>query len=124
MTLDLFKEILPSIRECKEDLLKQDNSGEYVPFVINTALSCHLDTLWEANAMNMLPHIPPLYQYKYLYGTVKAYKRPYQPWPKKTKSDAVRAVMLYFQFNRTKALEAMDCLTEEQINDIVKALEA
>lgn len=120
MSLDLFKEILPSIREKEGDLITRENAGEYIPFIINTALSCHLDTLFQANEMNLLPGIPAWLQYKYLQGTIRKRKRSFKPWPKKEKREDIETCMKFFKLNRTKARQIVKCLTQEQLNDIIQ----
>ena len=45
---DLFKEIIPSILQTKENVFGEDYS-DYVPYVVNKALSYHVDCVLYAN---------------------------------------------------------------------------
>jgi hypothetical protein len=81
---DLFKEIIPSILQTKKDVL--NNESDYVPFVVNKALSFHQDCILYANQINMFPSIPKSVQYQYYINTIRPYKRHFKKWLKKEKN--------------------------------------
>jgi len=70
-TKNLFKDIIPSIMTTGKVEVTEDNKKDYVPFVVNRALSFHLDCLLAANEMNKLPGLDPVMQYHYLIGSVR-----------------------------------------------------
>lgn len=121
--LDLFKEILPSIMQTKENVLTEENEKEYNPFMVNRALSLHNDCLFYANQMNLFPHLSKISQYQYYMHSIRGMKRNFIPWPKKQTEDVVKVLMWYFNYSERKALEATKILSEEQISNIEKEYE-
>lgn len=118
---DLFKEILPSILQTKQNLLK--NEGDYVPFIINRALSFHYDCILYANQMNMLPHTDKKMQYDYYINSIRPYKRPFQKWLKRESADDLEAIKEYYMCSNEKAKEFATILTEAQIAAIKQKID-
>ena len=80
---DLFKEILPSILQTKKSVFRDEiDYKEYKPFIINRALSYHMDCVLYVNEMNINSSLDPDMQYQYLLGTIRSMKRKFQPWQK------------------------------------------
>ena len=64
---DLFKEIIPSILQNKKSVIHDEiDLKDYTPFVVNRALSYHLDCVLYVNELNRLPGIDKDMQYSYL----------------------------------------------------------
>lgn len=118
---DLFKEIIPSILQTKKDVL--DNDKDYKPFLVNRALSYHLDCITYANLMNMNHHLDERLQYQYFLNTIRPMKRKFQPWQKASAVKDLELVKEYFGFSNEKAKEALRILTDEQITLIKEKLE-
>jgi hypothetical protein len=114
---DLFKEIIPSILTTKKDVL-EDAEGDYVPFVVNKALSFHYDCILIANEMNKNPHLDKKAQYQFLLNRVRAWKRPFQKWQKLAKNDDLELVKEFFQYSNDKAKAALGVLKEDQMEQI------
>lgn len=117
---DLFKEIIPSILQTKEYVL--DNEKDYVPFVVNRALSYHYDCAMYANEMNRLPNLDRKLQYDYCLNSIRGYKRPYQKWHKREEDDALEAIKEYYGYSNGKAREALSILSDAQVDEIKKRL--
>lgn len=116
---DLFKEIIPSILQTKKSVIKDEiDLKDYTPFVVNRALSFHMDCVLYAQEMNFYPEIDKDMQYQYLLNTVRPMKRPFQPWQKSSKDKDIECVKTYFGYSNQKAKEAMRILTDEQIAEI------
>lgn len=113
---DLFKDIVPSILTTKKDIL--DNERDYNTYIVNRALSYHMDCVLYANEMNRLPNIESKLQYHYLLNTVRGYKRKYTAWTKKETFSDVEFVSEYFGFSKAKAKEALNVLSSQQISEI------
>jgi hypothetical protein len=121
---DLFKEILPSILYGKKSVFDEDpDMKDYNVFMVNRALSLHMDCIIFANEMNKQPHLPKQMQYDYLMTSIRSGKRPFIPWPKSTSSKEHKAAMWYFGTGEQKALQALRILTEDQITRIVDEYE-
>lgn len=117
---DLFKDIIPSILQTKKPVL--DNEKDYVPFVVNKALSQHYDCILYANQMNIHCQVDRLLQYHYMLNTIRGYKRPYQKWQKREEVENLDAVKEFYNFSNEKAKEALCILTDDQISEIKKLL--
>lgn len=118
---DLFKEIIPSILQTKKDVL--DNEKDYSPYVVNRALSYHIDCILYANQMNMNPSIPGILQYQYFLNSIRPMKRKFQPWQKQEAIKNLECVKEYFGYSNEKAKEALRILTDEQIALIKEKLD-
>lgn len=119
---DLFKDTIPSILQTKKPVITQENEGDYVPFVVNKALSFHRDCVLFANEMNSIPNTDKLLQYHYLLNRIRGYRRPFQKWQKLDKSSDLDAVKQYYKYSNEKAKEALMILSAEQIDDIKEKL--
>lgn len=119
---DLFKDTIPSILQTKKSVISEENEKDYVPFVVNKALSFHKDCVLFANEMNQLPNTDRLMQYHYLLNKVRGYRRPFQKWQKLSKDDDLSAVKEYFNYSNEKAKEALTVLTQDEIVEIKKSL--
>lgn len=121
---DLFKEIVPSILSTgKYSMNDALDEKQYAPFMVNKALSSHIDCIFYANDMNINYDLPSKMQYDYLFNSIRKMKRPFQPWDKKSKEGAeFLAVKEYFKYSNEKTRVAMGILTKEQIADIVKKM--
>ena len=117
---DLFKEIVPSILQTKKNPFKDDlDYKDYVPFVVNRALSFHQDCVLYANELNLSPGMDKDMQYLFYLNTIRSMKRKFQPWQKSSTDKNIEAVKTYFGYSNEKAKEALRILTEEQIAEII-----
>jgi len=119
---DLFKDTIPSILQTKKTVITEENEGDYVPFVVNKALSFHRDCVLLANEMNKLPNTDKILQYQYLLNTIRGYKRPFQKWQKRDTVENLDAVKEYYNYSNEKAKDALLVLSDDQIIDIKKRL--
>ena len=118
---DLFKDIIPSILQTKRPVITEGNEGDYIPFVVNKALSFHQDCILRANEMNKVPHVDRLLQYQYLINSIRGYKRPFQKWHKRETIDSLQAIKEYYGYSNIKAKEALMVLSDDQIDDIIRS---
>ena len=116
---DLFKEILPSILLTKKSVFRDEiDYKEYKPFIVNRALSYHMDCTLYVNELNKIPGIEPDMQYQYLLNTIRPMKRKFQPWQKSEVDKDIECVKQYFGYSNEKAKEALRILNDEQIAEI------
>lgn len=118
---DLFKEIIPSILQTKKDVL--DNEKDYNAFLVNRALSYHMDCILYANQMNMNSLTPRKLQYQYLFHSIRSMKRKFQPWHKQDKIKDIEYVKEFFGYSDEKAKEVLDILTDSNIQEMKSKLE-
>ena len=120
---DLFKQVLPSILQTKEDVMLTDHDEkEYSPFMVNRALSYYRDTVLFANVMNQYPNLDKRLQYNFYKYIIRAQKRPYSKWHKKASNSDLSAVKEYYGYSDAKATEALKILSDDQITEIKKQL--
>ena len=120
---DLFKQVLPSILQTKEDVMLTDHDEkEYSSFMVNRALSYYRDTVLFANVMNQYPNLDKRLQYNFYKYIIRAQKRPYSKWHKKASNSDLIAVKEYYGYSDAKATEALKILSDDQITEIKKQL--
>ena len=116
---DLFKEIIPSILQTKKSVIHDEmDAKDYTPFVVNRALSYHVDCILYVNEMNLHPQIEKDMQYQYLLNNIRPMKRAYQPWQKSNRDVDIESVKTYFGYSNQKAKDALRILTDDQIAEI------
>jgi len=116
---DLFKEIIPSILQTKKSVIHDDiDAKDYVPFVVNRALSYHMDCVLYANQLNLYPELEKDLQYQYLLNTIRPMKRKFQPWQKSEVDKNIECVKTHFGYSNQKAKEVLRILNDEQIAEI------
>lgn len=120
---DIFKEIIPSILQNKSSVVTEENEKDYVPYVVNKALSFHYDCILYANEMNKHPSLDKLLQYHYYLNTIRPYKRPFQKWHKKDSIENLSLIKEYYNVSNDKAKEILGILTDAQIEIVKKKLE-
>lgn len=120
---DIFKDIIPSILQNKTPVINQANENDYVPFVVNRAMSQHYDCVMQANQMNMLPHTDKLLQYHFYLNSIRPYKRPFQKWHKKETVESLSIIKEYYRCSNEKAREIAVILSEVQIDELKKRLD-
>jgi len=108
-----------AITQTKKDLMRgtaNDDLAEkdYNPFLTNRALSYHSDTIHFANEMNRLSHIDNLSQFDFLLNIVRPRKR-FAKWAKKDNDSDLLIVKEYFNYNDSKARQALSILSPQQI---------
>ena len=118
---DLFKDIVPSILQTKKDVLEDEK--DYNAFIVNRALSYHIDCILYANQMNMNSKLDNKLQYHYFLNTIRSMKRKFQPWQKPEKEEDLNVVKEYFGYSNEKAKSALRLLTKEQLSSIKEKLE-
>ena len=87
----------------------------YNPYLTNACFSMHMDTIMLAEEMNQAHWLDPMLQYDFYYYGVRRGKR--FGFPKKQEvEDNVQLVMDYYKYSHSKALEALEILTDEQLD--------
>lgn len=113
-----------SINFGKTDLFDDPQAEkDYVPFIVNRALSYFPDTVLLANEMNIHSTAAKRWQYDFLRNAVTKRKR-FSKWAKKDASTSdLAAVQEYYKYSSEKALEAMTILSKDQIENIKQQMD-
>ena len=100
------------------------NAGEwmevdktYEPFLVTRFFSYFVDTALIANEANHYNSMNKQAHFDFYFGLVSKKKR-FTKWFKSEKSEAVKYVSEFFELAHDKAVEIMDLLNEDQINEI------
>ena len=107
-----------SINHTKEDLMVDERTEkEYNPFIVNRAMGFGKDTVIAGNEMNARPHLDNKLQYDFLRRVVRKAKR-YNKWLK-SEEENIEAIQKFFGYSFMKAKEALNLLSETEI-DLIK----
>lgn len=87
---------------------------EYVPFIVNRALSYFPDTIMHASNMNLYHDIDNKLQYDYLINSIRPKKR-FSKWVKKQEDNDIDVIKQYYGYNNSKAEQALSLLSPEQL---------
>jgi hypothetical protein len=121
---DLFKEIIPSILQTKEDALLTDaDEKSYSSFMVGRALSQHSDTVYLANEVNKYPNLDNKLKYHFLLNSVKPYRRQYSKWHKRVKTSDLDVVKEYYGYSDAKAYDVLRILNEDQIDELRRRIQ-
>lgn len=116
-------EYVNSISLSKKYLMETDlDEKEYVPFIVNRAISNFPDTIFYANEANKLANVDKKLQYDYLYHSIPKKKR-YSKWNKKKTDDDLALVAEFYKYSTEKAKAVLPLLTDDQLDTIRKTLE-
>ena len=94
----------------------------YVPFVVNRVFALDVATVLYANEMNMFHHLPNKLQYEYLLNSVRKGGK-WHKWIKAEDDETIDTIRQFFKCSVSRARQAMQILSAEQITIIKKRLE-
>ena len=116
---------LNAVNHTKVPLLDTDDESVekgYPPFIVNRCLSYFPDTIFYVNEMNQRVDAPKKMQFDFYLHSLRKRKR-YSKWLKtEWHTDEFYAVQKYFGYSDSKTREALRVLSQEQIDEIVKAI--
>ncbi|CAB4130957.1 clamp loader small subunit [uncultured Caudovirales phage] len=111
-----------SINSTKEYQDPDGNEHKYSAWRTNSSLSYFPDTVLYANDMNMLHHLDDKPQYDYLFFSIRQKKRFFKRDKKQDKDSNFALVQDHYKYNNARAREALQILTETQL-DIIRQKE-
>ena len=108
-------EYTKAINDTKIDIMVDDIAEKgYNSFMVNRGLSYFNDTVLMANEMNVQHHIDSRLQFDFLINIVRK-KRRFSKWAKPQIESDIEVVKEYYGYSNEKAKDALNLLTEEQI---------
>ena len=116
-------DFIKSINDKNYIVLDKTNEKQYVAFVVNRGLSQFMDCVPYVNKMNLYHRLPQKLQYDYLFHAVRKSKR-FSAWAKESKYEYLDEIIDYYKVSKTKALQIIERLTDDQVNTIVKLRES
>jgi len=117
--VNLF-DFLKSVSETKEELFDWETfEKDYPPFMINRFLAAAQDTIFYANTMSYLSHLPKKLQYAFLLYGIDKKKRYFQYTGKgEGSANDLKNTTKYYNCSKEQAMEYLELLTDEQIQNI------
>jgi hypothetical protein len=116
-----LKDYLKAINETKENLLDTNDitwEKKYPPYVINRCMSMFYDTIMHSNEMNGLHFLPKRMQFHYFINSIRKKRRFGGKWLSQTKLKDLALVKEYYGYSNSKAKEALNILSKNQIENI------
>ena len=120
-----MSDYLNAINFSKKNLLDTDDimwEKKYPPYVINKCLSMHYDCIAQANEINGFHFLPKRLQFHFLINSIRKRKRFGGKWLSSTKLKNLQYVKEYYGYSNEKAKEALNILTDKQIEEIKLSL--
>jgi hypothetical protein len=120
-----LKEYLQAINETKKPLLDSEDlmwEKKYNSFLINRCLSMHYDTIMHSNEINGFHFLPKRMQFHYFINSIRKRKRFGGKWLKQSKIDNLECVKEYYGYSNSKAKQALNLLSKDQIELIKKEI--
>jgi hypothetical protein len=119
-------DFLNEINHGKKDLMIDDIDyqieKQYNSYIINRGLSYFLDTIVDANEMNIRHHLDKKLQNAYLLNIIRKKKR-FSKWHKAEKSELLEIVMKFYGYSIKRAKEVLPLLTAENIEEMREVLD-
>ena len=114
-----LQDVLYSINQSKQHLFLDGTvePRQYQPFIVNKALSQHLDSVLYANEMNKSHFLDKKMQYDFYINSLKPRKR-FSPWIKRDTLENLDLVKEYYGYSHNKAIAALRILTKSQLDEI------
>ena len=102
-----------------KNVMKNDSLAEkeYIPFLVNRGLSYFQDTILQVNEMNRCHYLDKKLQFDYLLNNIRPRNR-WSKWLKPSKIENLEIVKSYFGFGNEKAKDALEVLSDTQIEEI------
>jgi len=120
-----LKDYLNAINFDKKPLLDSDDetwAKKYPPFIINKCLSMFYDCIAQANEMNGYHFLDKKLQFHFYINSIRKRKRFGGKWLSQAKLKNLEYVKEYYGYSNEKAKQALNILTEQQIEFIKETL--
>jgi len=112
-----------AINFSKDALIVDDwSEKQYVPYIVNKALSYGADTVIPANEMNARPHLDKKLQFQFLINNIRPRKR-YNKWIKAEKIESIEVIKKYYGYSTEKARQVLPLLDQSMIDSLKQKLE-
>ena len=109
-------EFVNNINASRDDIWSDETAKSYNAFLINRALSYHLDTVFFAQEMNQRSTFTtPKMQYDFLRLAVQPKKKRFASWAKEQKNEFVDLVCEVYQVNKSTAAQYLKLLSEDDL---------
>ena len=102
----------------KQDIMVDDlDEKAYPPFIVNRALSYHMDSVLFANEMNIHHTIDNRLQFDFYINTLRKRNR-FSKWHKVVDDNTIDIIKNAFNYNKKRAEEVLPLLNKGQIQSL------
>ena len=116
-----LKDYLNAINITKKRLMDSDDltwEKKYPSFIINRCLSSFYDTIMHSNEMNGYHFLPKKMQFDYFINSIRERRRFGGRWLTQKKVKDLEVIKEYYGYSNQKAKEALNLLSDDQIENI------
>lgn len=120
-----LKDYLNAINFTKQKLMDTDDlmwEKKYPAYIVNRCMSMFWDTLPAANEMNGYHFLDKKVQFDFFINSIRKQKRFGGKWLSQAKLKNMEYVKEYYGYSNEKAKDALNILTEQQIEHIKESL--
>ena len=120
-----LSDYLNALNWTKVNLLDGDDltwEKKYPPYIINKCLSMHYDCIAQANEITGFNFLPKKIQFHFYINSIRKRKRFGGKRLSSTKLKNLQYVKEYYGYSNEKAKEALNILTDKQIEEIKLSL--
>lgn len=126
MTVDLFKDLMPSLMIHKKEVFESDKDKDEFfrnkSFIVNRVLSMYMDCVIPANEMNKFHQLDGKLKFDFFINILRGYKRPYN-YAKIRKYSDLEIIKEYYGVGDLRAKEYHDMLSSQQLQEIKKRID-
>ena len=101
----------------KQNIFNDETKDQYIPFIVNRALSYFPDCILYSNDLNMYPDLPKAFQNGHYLNSISKRKR-FSKWAKKLDDESISLITDLYQCNERKAAEILSVLTPTELNSL------
>ena len=115
-------EFINDICYMKRNIMTEELENKYTPYVINKGLSYFIDTVFQANEMNIHHNADNRLQYDFLLNSVRPKKR-FSKWSKNSRLEEIELIKEYYGYSDEKAKDVVHILGDDHIEYIKSKLD-
>ena len=99
-------EFINDICYAKRNVMTEELENKYTPYVVNKGLSYFIDTVFQANEMNVHHNADNRLQYDFLLNSVRPKKR-FSKWSKNNRLEEIELIKEYYGYSDEKAKDVV-----------------
>jgi hypothetical protein len=115
-------EFINDICYAKRNVMTEELENKYTPYVVNKGLSYFIDTVFQANEMNVHHNADNRLQYDFLLNSVRPKKR-FSKWSKNNRLEEIELIKEYYGYSDDKAKDVVNILGDDHIKYIKSKLD-
>lgn len=111
-------EIVGGLNTSTEDNWESIGEKDYVSFMVDRAMSYHIDTVMLASEVTQRFNMPKQWQYDFYRTAISPKKKRFSKWAKPEEVADIELIIEAYGVNRQKAMTILSCINNSNINEI------